>query len=776
MTKYQKSKYEAEYLEADKYVIVNDNDDDLKAIVLKLPIPPLLHLIDGYGEPLLEQVFKRHEIPKRLLEIDDQAQKKLLERKNQNKHESVTVYKRIKQFWEIVDEEYDSLEDEIAWLKKIHWHLRYGYWFFCKGKPTYITPWHYHYLNFCHFKKPPYRPQYRDVDRRTEVFEWYAYTTTETFKNLDKNGNAIANEDGTYDMIDTGHRTSFGITKPKRRREGASYKGCMRLKWLVEHTYGGTCTIAADKAGSAKDIFVDNFMTTIKNEPIFMKPKTSSTLGSQSKIIYDSPPGGVNEKVINGSVDYTETGAEGGSDRLGLTGKLDDEVGKNKDTDIRARWNVTRPTMCQGYIIYGYNNHYSTVEEMEGGGDNFKTLCNQSDFYNRVPNSGWTDSGLFLLFIPSPDGMDDFIDPWGYSVIDTPTEDQIKHAPPGNSYVAINKGAKQSLKEDIDKWELLGTPDAIREYKERLRKNPMNYVDCWIGTSGDVGFNTVILKRSMVEAERHPKTDRYDFKDINGKVQAIQNDNGKCVVSNLFLNQGIDNLWTRAGKVYDAQNRCYIESKRPLFPGKLTMGIDTYGYSTKTEAELRTTKSRQSYGSCVVLWEYDPYIETSDDIKEWNSRIPVLTYKHRSPGTKEFCEDMLLIARFYGAMAAVEYNKTNVLEYFIGAGYAGYLKYQENLDGTFKKEPGFWTGVGTKDKWINQLRDFIQDRGHKIVHHELLDELYNFKGPEDFTNKDLSTSLALALMGSKSPYAKVIEKIGRTTIFLDNTPFSRRSY
>jgi len=36
------------YEEADKYVVVNDNDPDLRPIVLSLPKPPPLHLIDKY--------------------------------------------------------------------------------------------------------------------------------------------------------------------------------------------------------------------------------------------------------------------------------------------------------------------------------------------------------------------------------------------------------------------------------------------------------------------------------------------------------------------------------------------------------------------------------------------------------------------------------------------------------------------------------------------------------------------------------------------------------
>ena len=50
-----KSKYESEYVDADEYVIVNNNDTDLHPVIISLPEPPQIHLIEGYGLPARDQ-------------------------------------------------------------------------------------------------------------------------------------------------------------------------------------------------------------------------------------------------------------------------------------------------------------------------------------------------------------------------------------------------------------------------------------------------------------------------------------------------------------------------------------------------------------------------------------------------------------------------------------------------------------------------------------------------------------------------------------------------
>ena len=63
-------KCEYEYGVSEQFIDFNKGDPDLDVIRVYLPRPPKYHLIDGYGLPPDEQVFKRHEIPQKLLELE----------------------------------------------------------------------------------------------------------------------------------------------------------------------------------------------------------------------------------------------------------------------------------------------------------------------------------------------------------------------------------------------------------------------------------------------------------------------------------------------------------------------------------------------------------------------------------------------------------------------------------------------------------------------------------------------------------------------------------
>ena len=72
-----------------------------------------------------------------------------------------------------------------------------------------------------------------------EVITHYAYTTTESFANLDKNGIAIPEEDGSYKMVDMGKRICFGVGQNKNRRSGNTNKGLL-MAWVMAMTHKGT--------------------------------------------------------------------------------------------------------------------------------------------------------------------------------------------------------------------------------------------------------------------------------------------------------------------------------------------------------------------------------------------------------------------------------------------------------------------------------------------------------------------------------------------------------
>ena len=137
------TKHPYEYQEADKYVVLNDNDPDLIPIVLRLSKPPPLHLIDGYGLPPEEQRFNRLEIPRKLIDLEAEAVAKTKERMSSNVNNVVTLLKIQKTFWELLQSRHKELKKELDFIRKVWWCRLNGFWFMNYGKPTFITGRHF---------------------------------------------------------------------------------------------------------------------------------------------------------------------------------------------------------------------------------------------------------------------------------------------------------------------------------------------------------------------------------------------------------------------------------------------------------------------------------------------------------------------------------------------------------------------------------------------------------------------------------------------------------
>jgi len=780
VSRYQRSKYWPGYKEVDKYVVLNEHDRDLTPVVLKLPKPPPERLIDGYDLHPDEQYFRRHEIPEKLIALERRANENVKKWADRNVVHKVTGYKVLKEFWELFYKEKDSLKDEIEYIKKIHWHLYYGYWFYNDGKPTWIPPAHYRYLNFFYMKEAPYFVEYRDVDRKSEIYEWYCYNTHETFAKLGEKGEAISEPDGSYKMKKLGHRTIFGTLTPKRRRRGETQKSLNRGFWIQERHRGISLTVTSDIKDHSKKIFLEKMVPAWDKYPLFLKP-ISYRDDPHKEISFSRPLGVYSENTLDSSFAFTESSTERANDSRKLYYSLEDEEGKGASrADVSKRWEINKLTMCQGHIIHGYSNHPSTIEEMTEGGAVYQAMAKFSNFYIRKPVSGQTMSGLLRMFFHGWDGMDGYIDRWGISVIDTPTKRQIELAPPGALYPYSEKGAKQVWHEELEVYLKDGSVDAKNKYHEVLRKCPGNYADCWIGTFGDIGFDTVIIDTRLAELRRQSKTIQLNFKWKNdvrdSEVIRSDNPNGKFEVSNLFLNEKIDNLKTLSARIYDPTKGRIVPAYKPLYPSRFTAGADPFDYSTRTEQQLREDKTRLSYGSGAVFWEFDSRVDSSDNMAEWESYRFVCTYRHRAPSEAEYCEDMLMMCVYYGAMLVVENNKRNVIRHFIDRGYGGYLKYMQEPDGTFKREPGVWMGGPTKDEMLNLVRDYINDRGHKECHAPFLEDCKHIKGKEDLKNRDQLTSCGVALLGSKSSWGKEMERVSEAVLNLAGTSLAPQRY
>ena len=752
-----------EYLPYDKYLVLNGDDPDLRQIVLRLPDPPPLSFIEGYGKKPEDQRFQRMQMPRRLKLLEQEALIRVKETYEKNKSDAITLHKIQSQFWKLLLANHFDYKEEIDFIRKIWWHRIHGYWFYNMGKPTYITGWHFMYLNFWTMPTASgvNRPDYRDRDRKEFLFHKYSYECTETFTKLDEYGYAIPDDSGNYHMVDLGRRVCVGIGQPKNRRSGNTNKGLNIGLEITSRTIGtdgmGIMSYTGDNAGEA---FKMKLQPAYDEFPIWLKPFTNTQRNSP-EIRFDVPGNEYFERGLRTKITYASTGNHKFYDSKKLVFALLDEEGKDSENEILKRWDVVKNTLAQGNMrqIHGYSYHPSTVDEIADGAFDYRYLMDNSNFYRRIGSSGQTFSTMFRMFIPAYEGLDDFIDSYGMSVCKEIKPWQAKE---GFSMTADEflQGRRDSLLKD-------GTAESMRAYREERKLFPMSYSDCWLGEAGDIGFDLEKIDSRMAELRRSSNTRKGNFvweNDVfGGNVIWVDDvEKGRFELS-MFPPEHIKNKKSEVMHFSTFENKM-IPMFKPVNPGMFILGADPFRFANKKETQIKSkklgSKSRLSDGGIAVLWNYDPNVDKGKSKYLWQSFKFVLSYRYRARNTEEYNEDVLKAAIFFGAMVYPETNVEETFQYFIRHKFGGYLLYDEDpMTGRLKEKPGVFNIESSKQRLFNELRDYIDTRSHVEEFASFLQECKDINGMEEMRMYDRLTSHGLCLMGSRSTYINKIKEV-----------------
>lgn len=752
------NKHTCKYKPADRYVVINDDDPDLTPVVLSLPEPPDVRLIDGYGLPIDDQMFRRLEKPEALRKLELQAIDELNTEKGKNVNKVVTVYKIQKRFWELLEANIEKYATEIAFIRRFWWHRLHGYWFYNHGTPTYITGWHFFYLNVwtMDVEDGTDRPGYRDRDRKEYLFKWYSLTCTETFARLDEDENAIANDDGTYDMLDLGRRVCYGDVQSKNRRSGNTNKGLSDCTELVTRiTKMDGMLIFSHTGDDAEKHFVTKMMPAFRNIPIWLKPLTTS--GNDAKQINLEPQKndylgeGLNTKIC-----YAESASDKAADGQKLISVLLDESGKVTLTSVAKRWDVVKHCLAQGNgrIIHGWSYHPSTVAEMSEGGAEYRILCENSNFYKRLP-SGQTISGLFRIFVPADEGLDGFIDPWGFSIKNKIEDYQKK--------LGFKETANEFLQQERDSLLKNGSPEAMRAYRLKKKLFPLKYGDSWHGGDGDIGFPLEEIDRRQAELRTLNLVKKGNLHWVNGVFGGDvyfreDSEHGRFEVS-ADPSEMCMNKKTQI-EFFSIFENAVVPMWQPRYPKMAVIGADPYRFKNIQQDKMsRTVKgtgsSKLSRGGMGGLFcAYDD--DLLKPMKEWQGYSFFMSYCHMT-NSNEYNEDLLKAAIYWGAMIYPEVNQGNVEAYMIEKGFGGYLIYEINQgSGQRKNYAGVQQGDASKQKLFELTKEYLENRVHLERHASYLTECAKIKALEEMTVYDRFTGHGLALLGAQSLYPKRI--------------------
>lgn len=720
-----------EYQVEDKFFLINDGDKNLIAIRIDLPEMPEPETIDGFGLPAKEQKFTRQKYPPKLKKLEKDC------------GGSIDL------IWERLNKNQRSFRDEIKWIKKQWYHRLFGYWFFNNGKPTYIDGWHFDYLNY--FYLDIGLPSYRDRDRRWFLIQRFAYNDTFDFKHKstekETSGLALQNERNEYEKVDTGRRVSFGTIGLKGRRFGDTYKAeSIGLEMITRAEIPNSIFgIQAMDGDTGKQDF-GKIVHSWRKLPFFFQPKFDNSTNPKEEILFNEPGiRSTNNNMVGGDagleakINYASTADRGFYDSTKLLFYLSDEDGKVILECPLTRHQVTKNCLSQGQgaIITGFTIHPTTVGEMADKNINrFKELCDQSNYYIRTEN-GSTLSGLYVIFFPAYDGLEGFIDEYGVSVIDTPTEQQ-------SEFIQKKIGSRKFLENNLNALLKKGDENSLRTYRENKRLFPLEYADCFLTESGDIGmpYEKIDLRLSELAFDRQAtQRGNYERIDKNNPESAVvwnECPDGRWYVSYIPAPEKTNQKYVNHGIWF------------PKNPDLFTASADPFRLS-------KVAGSRMSNGGGSVFWERDFNIDPHDkEIKDWITNRFVCTYSYRPATTDEYAEDMLMMCIYWGALMYPEVNLPLIIEYFTKRGYAGFLKYGvDKTTGKYKPTAGFSSLDNSKSELFNLIIDYLQKHCHRERHKEILLEAKKIKGLADMTNYDLFTSAGGCLLGSQSKYGVI---------------------
>ena len=497
-----------------------------------------------------------------------------------------------------------------------------GYWFKNNGKPCYITGSHYMYLQWSSIDVG--YPDFREANRIFFIF-WEACKADQR---------------------------SFGMIYLKIRRSGFSFMTsaeCVNIGTLARDARLG---ILSKTGADAKKMFTDKVVPINNRMPFFFKPIMDGMDKPKTELAFRVPASKITKKNmhevaendivgLDTTIDWKNT-EENSYDGEKLLFLAHDESGKwIKPNNILNNWRVTKTCLRLGSKIIGKCMMGSTSNALAKGGDNFKSLYEDSRVLVRNAN-GQTKSGLYSLFIPMEWNMEGFIDKYGMPVFRKPSE-PIEGVDGGK----IKNGA-------IDYWEnevesLKNDSDALNEF---YRQFPRTESHAFRDESKQALFNLTKIYQQIdyndsLIPEHYLTRGSFMWKDgiKDTKVVFSPNKNGRFLVSWVPPAHYQNNVHVRNGIMYPGNEHLGA------------FGCDPYDISA-------VVGGRGSNGSLHGMTKFHmDDAPTNEFFLEYISR----------PQTAEiFFEEVLMACVFYGMPILIENNRPRLLYHFKNRGYRGF--------------------------------------------------------------------------------------------------------
>ena len=498
-----------------------------------------------------------------------------------------------------------------------------GFWFQNDGVKTYITGTHYMYLQWS--KIDVGNPDFREANRLFFIF---------------------------WEAVKADSRC-YGMCYLKNRRSGFSFMASGEIVNQATITSDARFGMLSKTGGDAKKMFTDKVVPIAVNYPFFFKPIQDGMDRPKTELSFRVPASKITRKRISSgdqreelegldtTIDWKNTG-DNSYDGEKLRLLVHDESGKwERPDNILNNWRVTKTCLRLGSRIIGKCMMGSTSNSLDKGGDNFKSLYQDSDVTQRNRN-GQTRSGLYSLFIPMEWNYEGFIDKYGNPVFDTP--EKPVESPQGDS---IDQGVLEHWENEVDG--LKHSQDALNEF---YRQFPRTEEHAFRDEMKNSLFNLVKIYEQIDENDGLANSGVItvgNFQWRNGlmdtEVVFHPDRNGRFKIS-WFLPKNLQNN--------------VIVKNGIKYPGNEHLGAfgcDSYDISG-------TVDGRGSKGALHGLTKF-----SMEDVPPSTF---FLEYIARPQTAEIFFEDMLMAIVFYGMPILAENAKPRLLYYIKRRGYRGF--------------------------------------------------------------------------------------------------------
>ena len=523
--------------------------------------------------------------------------------------------------------------EQLEYAKEEVRRCKEGFYFMNNGVLTYITGKNYFYLQWWKLEDD-INPEYRDADRRYFLFLDY------------------------WEKV----LWCLGIVRGKKRREGASSQATSNLVYECIFYTNSNCGLVSKTQIDSRDTFTDMVAFGYQQLPVFLKPRQLNREGSVTELVFAAKidKKSTENKGLRSKVNYRAP-VLNAYDRGRMSRILLDEFGKLPlDVPAAKFFSIISKTLVKGAKRVGFVEMPSTVNELtKGGGAQYKIIWDNANQFKS--NGKKTTNRLVTYFTPAYDNYEGFIDKYGMSVIDAPTEEQYKFLV--DKWIVKDPITSDTVSEISEEDIKLGAKAYILSRRigltgelleEEIRMNPCTVSEMFEASITDCVFNSYNINLRDKELEENPVYKRkvLFYRDAETQLvrwrDATKNDENFHWRITDLLGEDEANKFTITDRL-----------KTPANTDNIRMTVDSYSNS----------QGGRKYGSKASAWIGKTY-----KVLDPESTGKPIGHLYGRPAVKETLhEQVMLAAEYFGSKVWYEHTADDYLSYFRDRGKINYL-------------------------------------------------------------------------------------------------------